>query len=170
VEEAGLESNEAQLAALRDRQAIIDTVVRYATGVDSRDWSAYRSCFCDEIEVDFTSWSGGEPQKLSADAWVSGVRAGLEGFDATQHSSTNHRVRQDGDQATCISAMQARHSLAGQADGGLYTLGGSYTNELERTPEGWRIRRCRLTVSWSQGSREIFVAAAKQAAAKQAEA
>ena len=37
-------SDEA-LHMLLDRQAISDTVIRYATGIDMRDWEAYEAQF-----------------------------------------------------------------------------------------------------------------------------
>lgn len=44
--------------ALEDRQAVIDVVVQYATGVDRHDWALYASCFTDPCEFDVSSWSG----------------------------------------------------------------------------------------------------------------
>ena len=34
---------------------ILETVYCYATGIDTRDWSLYRSIFLDEVEMDFLS-------------------------------------------------------------------------------------------------------------------
>ena len=47
--------DEDQLQFLLDRAAISDVQLRYATGVDTRDWRLFRSCFTDEIETDFSS-------------------------------------------------------------------------------------------------------------------
>jgi len=43
--------DENQLQFLLDRAAISDVLIRYATGVDTRDWPLLRSCFTDEIET-----------------------------------------------------------------------------------------------------------------------
>ena len=156
--------DQAQLQALLDRMAISDIVVRYATGIDMRDWAAYRSCFTDDVEIDFTSWSGGEPSTMKADDWVALVRATLSGFAATQHISTNHVITIDGDRATCVSYMQAQHYLPNAQGDNAFTLGGYYSNRLVRTADGWKIRGCRLTVTWSTGNRHVFDLAAQQAA------
>ena len=156
------------LQTLLDRQAISDTVIRYATGIDMRDWEAYRSCFTDEVDIDFTSWGGGEPQTMRGDDWAAGVRAGLSGFSATQHISTNHVITLDGDEATCVSYMQAQHYLPNAEGDNTLTLGGYYTNNLVRTDDGWRIRRCQLTVTWTTGNKHIFVLARERWAAMQA--
>ena len=157
------------LQMLLDHQAISDTVIRYATGIDMRDWDAYRSCFTDEVDIDFTSFGGGEPQTMRADQWVAGVRAGLSGFKATQHISTNHVITLDGDDATCVSYMQAQHYLPNDKGDSSLTLGGYYTNSLVRTGSGWRIRRCHLTVTWTTGNRHVFELARERYAAAQGE-
>lgn len=151
-----------------DRQAISDTVLRYATGIDMRDWEAYRSCFTDEVEIDFSSWSGGEPQVMRADDWTAAVCAGLSGFQATQHISSNHVIDVDGDEATCVSYMQAQHYLPNDEGDNTLTLGGYYTNTLVRIASGWRIRRCQLTVTWTTGNKHIFVLARERFAAMEA--
>ncbi|HCU99646.1 MAG: hypothetical protein CL897_02500 [Dehalococcoidia bacterium] len=157
------------LQHILDRQAISDTVLRYATGIDMRDWEAYRSCFTDEVEIDFSSWSGGEPQIMQADDWTAAVRAGLSGFQATQHISSNHVINFDSDEATCVSYMQAQHYLPNEEGDNTLTLGGYYTNTLVRTPAGWRIRRCQLMVTWTTGNKHIFVLAQERFAAMEAD-
>jgi hypothetical protein len=156
--------DEAKLTELLDRQAVGDVVSRYATGVDMRDWSAFRSCFCDEVEIDFSSWSGAPARTLPADDWVAGVRVGLSVFDATQHISANQSIALEGDRASCVSYVQAVHVLRGDGEGGVFVLGGYYTNHLVRTEAGWKIRSCRLTVTWTQGDRGVFERAARRGA------
>lgn len=149
--------DEASLKHLLDRQAISDVVIRYATGIDMLDWAAYRSCFTDPVEVDFTSFSGGEPRTIPADAWVAGVRSLQEGFQATQHISSNHVITfQGADEATCVSYMHAQHYLPNAYGDNTLTLGGHYTNRLDRGKDGWRIRKCQLTVTWTVGNMGIF--------------
>lgn len=144
------------LQELQDRQAIRDTVNGYATGIDLRLWDRYRECFAPEIEVDFESWSGAPAQTVSADGWVAGVKLGLSGFAATQHIITNHEIELDGDTAGCQANVQAQHYLPNDRCEDTFTLGGYYTHRLIRTAEGWRIRNCRLTVTWTRGDRALF--------------
>jgi hypothetical protein len=45
------------------RQDIADVLVRYASGIDGRDWELFRSCFADRCEVDYGdigSWHGAD--------------------------------------------------------------------------------------------------------------
>jgi hypothetical protein len=154
------------LEALVERQAVVDVVVRYATGIDMRDWTLYASCFTDPCEFDFSSWSGRPAAMLTPEQWTTGVRSLNGNFDSTQHLSTNHVVTFQGqDEATCVSYMHAQHwfsaeRLAELGHGGdearWCTLGGYYTNTLRRDGDGWRIRRCQLNVTWVTGDRSIF--------------
>jgi hypothetical protein len=148
--------DEAMLKKILDRMEISDTVIRYATGVDMRDWETYRSCFTDEIEIDFSSWSKDLSSRLKADDWVDMVRKTLTGFEATQHISSNHVIELNGDEATCTSYVQAQHYLPNNQGHNAYTLGGYYTNHLLRTPGGWKISKCKLTVTWTDGNRHVF--------------
>jgi len=141
---------------LCDRQEVLETVIRYAAGIDKRDWEAYRSCFTDEVEIDFTSWIGGTPSVFPAGRWVALVRRTLGGFTSTQHVSANQKVHVESNEATCVSDMQAEHFLPNDEIEHIYTIGGHYTNSLVRTPGGWKIRKCELTVTWTSGDRRLF--------------
>lgn len=149
--------NALTVETLLARAEISDVVHRYATGIDRRDWSLYRSCFADEVEIDFTSWNGLPPRTARADEWVEGVRNGLSGFDATQHVSSNHVHTIAGDEATCVSYMMALHHIVDGDERKMQAIGGYYTNQLRRWPDGgWRIHACKLTVTWERGDRALF--------------
>jgi hypothetical protein len=161
-----MSSSPAEATKLVDRQAIVDVVVQYATGVDRRDWELYASCFTDPCEFDFSGWRGEATMVMSPAEWAAKVRATNGNFDTTQHLSTNHVVTFDSaDAATCVSYMHAQHWYSAERLTALghptdqprwCTLGGYYTNSLVRTPDGWRIRRCQLDVTWVTGDLAIF--------------
>ena len=154
--------DEAKLRFLLDRTEISDVQLRYATGVDMRDWRLYRSCFTDEIETDFTSVFGGEPRRMKADEWVEFARRTINGLKATQHMITNHVITVSGDEATCVAYVQARHYLPSESGENEQAMFGYYTNRFVRTADGWKIRACKLTVNWSTGNFHIFTLARRQ--------
>jgi 3-phenylpropionate/cinnamic acid dioxygenase small subunit len=157
---------DSRLQWLIDRAQISDVQLRYATAVDLRDWKLFRSCFTDEVEVDFTSLFGGSgPRAVSADRWTEAARRTVGGLQATQHMITNHVITIEGDTATCVAYVQARHYLPNDKGDSLQTLGGYYTNHFVRTPEGWKIRRCKLTVTWNEGNWHVFELARNRLAA-----
>ncbi len=147
----------AGLKLLLDRAEISDVQLRYATGLDMRDWKLFRSCFADEIEVDFSSVFGGSgPRKITADRWTEAARRTISGLQATQHMITNHVITVEGDKALCVAYVQAQHYLPNDAGDSTQTMGGYYTNHFIRTPEGWKIKSCKLTLTWSKGNFHIF--------------
>lgn len=81
---------------------------------------------------------------------------------ATQHMITNHVITLEGDHATCVAYVQARHHLPNEkGDSDLVTYG-YYTNRLVRTVDGWKIRGRKLTVRWNEGNMHIFELARRQ--------
>ena len=157
------------LTYLIERQGVVDTVVKYATGIDLHQWDLYRTVFTDVCNYDFSSWNGSPAADISADAWVANVRGVNGNFDATQHISSNQVVTFENGtpssgRATCVSYMHAQHyfkpeTMAGFGHAGetnFCTLGGYYTNQLVRMDDMWKIARCKLTVTWETGDRTIF--------------
>lgn len=128
--------DEDKLQFLLDRTAISDVQLRYATGVDTRDWRLFRSCFTDEIETDFSSAAGSPPQRVKADDWVELVRRTINGMKATQHMITNQVITLNGDEATCVAYVQARHHLPNETGGSDQVMYGYYTNRFVRTAGG----------------------------------
>jgi hypothetical protein len=157
---------ETLLKELLDREAIRDLSRRYAMGIDLRDWAMYRSIFTDEIEADFTSWAGGDPAHLPADAWVEGVKR-LAGFQATQHMIVPYVVDFTGpDEATSLAYMYAQHFLPNDKGDNFLWIGGHYTNHVVRTASGWKFDKVKLTVGWTIGNRNIFDLANERSAAR----
>jgi hypothetical protein len=163
--------SESELRSLLDRAAISDVVHAYATGLDRRDWTLYRSIFTDTIEMDFQS-VGLRPGPYDADQWVADAKRLFAGFKATQHTSSNHVHDLRGDRATCISNMQAEHFVAREPDDDLedgadrWTIGGYYINDLVRTPDGWKLSKITLTVTWQTGNENLSQIALKRGRAK----
>ncbi len=151
--------DDAKLQLLLDRAEISDVQLRYATGLDTRDWVLFRSCFTDEIDTDFTSVFGGTPRKVKADRWADAARRSLSGLKATHHMITNHAITVNGDEALCIAYLQATHYLPNDTGDNTQTMGGYYTNHFARTPQGWKIRACKLTLTWTAGNFHIFTLA-----------
>ncbi|OBB17631.1 hypothetical protein A5761_09730 [Mycolicibacterium setense] len=148
---------ETRLQQLLDRTEISDVQLRYATGSDSRNWELLRSCFTDEIEVDFSSGFGSPVAQLKADDWVANVAPTMGALTATHHMITNHVISfADDDHATCVAYVQASHHNPNSTGDSDQTVYGYYTNEFVRTSSGWRIAKCKLTVSWMTGNFGIY--------------
>jgi hypothetical protein len=143
-----------------DRSAVLDVLARFAHGIDSRDWALYRSIFTDEVDVDYTSYRPGSRARMTADDWVDRARRLFPGLDATQHLLANAWVQSDGGAVRVRTSMRADHFL----DGARFTLGGSYVHLLTNGGDTWRISAVTLTVTWTEGDRQLLALAAERAA------
>ena len=150
----------AALQALADHQAIVDTIVRWASALDAKDWGAARACFTDEVETDYADLRGTGSERLSADAFVELRRTALERL-TTHHMSTNHVVTLDGDRATYASAMLIHRLDPGRERDNTFDTLAHYTHVLVRTTHGWRITRVRQAVAWNRGNAAIHAGAAR---------
>ena len=123
-----------------DRMEIVEVTVRMAWLADRRDWDQLVGVFADEVDLDYTSLTGGDPVRLSRGDLVAGWRTGLGGLDATQHLVSNHLVEVDGDRAVATAQFQAVHVLANPHGDPTWTLGGHYRFGLTRQADGASVR------------------------------
>ena len=129
-------SNENNVA---DRIALQDVMLKYAAGVDERDFDLYASCFMENVEVvDF-----GEAPINGRDEWVEYVKGALDNYGPTQHMLGPQLATVDADNAHCRTDVQALHYLK-QPEGEILTLWATYETDMVRTDEGWKISRHRL--------------------------
>lgn len=142
-----------------DKLAVIETIYRYALGIDTKDFDLYRSIFADEVAIDFSSYNGGEPATMSGDQWVAGVRPLFTGLAATQHTMTNPLPEVHSSTATCRMYMQAHHVYDPDDPESWFTIGGYYDDELVRSPngpDGWLLSGVKLTLLWRRGDPAIM--------------
>ncbi len=151
-----------------DYNEIVRRRYEYAFSIDTRDWDLHRSIFTDQIEMDFSSYSGTAGSKLAADDWVAGLKPLFSGLDASHHVMTNPMVDIDGDRAELRMYMSAEHFLQNDAGSFDFTIGGYYHDRLLRTESGWRICAVTLKVFWSRGNRHIMELARQRGLAHQA--
>ena len=122
-----------------DRIALQDVMLKYAAGVDERDFDLYASCFMENVEVlDF-----GEDPINGRDEWVEYVKVALDNYGPTQHMLGPQLATVDGNNAHCRTDVQALHYLK-QPEGEILTLWATYETDMVRTDEGWKISKHRL--------------------------
>jgi hypothetical protein len=83
------------------RQEIAELQVRYATGIDRRDWDLFRTCFTDDCVADYGDigvWHGTD----EITAWMDQAH---QGAGHTLHRITNHAVAVDGDWYGTLDAI-----------------------------------------------------------------
>lgn len=138
----------SDLDELLDKQAITETCYRYGIALDSRDWATLRTCFTEDAKA---IYRGLEPCQNYQDI-EDRCRAVLEPLTASQHLIGNVTVELEGDEAACVSYLQAQHVKAGTPGGDNYIIAGRYDDRLVRTADGWRMSERRLEILWTDGN------------------
>ena len=137
-----------------DRERVIDTVLRFGSALDDRDWDVLHHCLMPELDVDYSSFRGTPPGRLSADEFVSLRKSGLAGL-VTQHLSVGHRVEIHDDAASCRCDFVIRRWPEAPADSRFLHSYGYYQYVLRRAPHGWRISAITQVVRRSEGDRSL---------------
>jgi SnoaL-like domain len=122
-----------------DRQEISDLLVRYATGIDRRDWLLFRTVFTDDCRLDYGEigvWNGVDEVTNFMDQ--THAMAGH-----TMHRLTNQAIAVAGDKASARTYVDAV-IMFGDNQAGVNALG-FYDDEIVRSADGWRIARRRFT-------------------------
>jgi 3-phenylpropionate/cinnamic acid dioxygenase small subunit len=122
-------------ATRTDHDLITDVLVRYATGIDTKDWSLFRTCFTDDVQADYGDDVGSWSDVDAITEYMTVMHADM--MD-TKHRLTNFVIEIDGDSATASTYV---HAVLVVTNDPLtwYEPVGRYEDRLVRTPDGWRI-------------------------------
>ncbi len=156
------------------RAAMIDNYNRYAEGLDTKNWPLVRSCFCDEILIDYGQISaptGAPDVPRRADDWMAVLQGVINGFDFTRHAITNHRFELSPRGLRCRAYLSAGHVIypdvnapsVGPED--IVTVVGEYCNTYSFEGGDCRICASELHVSHTEGNVALLAMAMERAAA-----
>jgi SnoaL-like domain len=146
------ETPEQRLIRLTDQTAIYDLMMRFGRGLDQKDWPLYRSCFGNRLTLDFSRMTGEPAQMVDADLFVDFARLRQRSHFAF-HQYANFQVSVDGDRASCVLSMVARHRIPQSGNGEpLNVFIGWYDNEFVRGPDGWKISVLRTPLQRVEGN------------------
>ena len=122
-----------------DEHDIAKVLLRYATGIDRRDWELFRTCFTEDVVAEY---EGIDPWR-GVDEITESMITSHADMGHTMHRLSNLAITVDGDTAMARSYVDAI-LMAADGQTGLNPRG-FYDDELVRTPNGWRIARRRFT-------------------------
>mgnify|MGYP003700406985 CR=1 FL=1 len=127
--------SEMTVVTLLEEAKIEKVLNRYATALDSRNWSELAEVFAPDATANYQGiglCNGlGEIVEL--------VKSVLGQCGPTQHLLGNVDVQVNGSEAQARCYLQAIHVGIGDYEGQILTVWGEYRDELRRTPAGWRI-------------------------------
>jgi hypothetical protein len=153
--------DEAALQRLLDRQAIEDTLYKYAATIDVKDYDGLRSVFTDDVTAQYA----GAPEIHGADTLVSWISE-MSPTQTFQHHLVNvYEVEIDGDEARTYT-YHTSHQVDGATPDKVYLIVGRYRDVLRRVGGTWLIADKRMEVGWME-QREYSQSAAVAAEAEQ---
>jgi hypothetical protein len=122
-----------------DEAAIINVLTRYATGIDRCDWALFRTCWTDEVDLDY----GDVGHFTDPDALTTLFSQIHDPMGPTYHRLTNFVVTVDegGDVATARTYVHAVLMMTTEPNSMWVEAVGHYDDELLRTAGEWRIRK-----------------------------
>ena len=136
--------DDVAVARMLDERAVRLVMLRYARGVDGRDWAQVRGCFAPDAFIVGTRQSG------VRDEYVPHLTAGVEHFGVTMHTIGNQWVEIDGDIARTETDLVARHFADPEGRNEVLVLGVRYDDRLQRTADGWVVTHREVRQLWSR--------------------
>lgn len=144
-----------------DKIAVIETLYRFAAGIDLKDKELLSTAFADDAVSDFgpaAAKVGFEYPVLSGKATiVSALSEALSQLDTT-HTVSNPRVSVEGDTARIDALVEAQH-VPRNDPSRHYLMKNRYDVELVRQDTGWVIKRNTVDNVWRSGDPSVLVAA-----------
>jgi uncharacterized protein len=120
---------------------------------DGRDWPGLRKLFADEVDLDYTSATGGKPGPVKGDELIAGWQTGLERYKQTKHNFSPAEIEIEGDRATGRFTGQATHARDAGSKQVRWSCGGDYEFRFLRTGQEWKVSAARFNLKWEQGER-----------------
>jgi SnoaL-like protein len=126
------------MQSAEDERRIVALINRYATGLDTADWTLLRSCWADEVDVDYgtgETWSSAD----ALNAFMEHFHTGL----TTMHMNTNFVISDAGDgRATGRTYFRA---LLLHSDGSPFLrASGWYDDCFVKMGSEWKITKRRI--------------------------
>jgi ketosteroid isomerase-like protein len=153
--------DEQAIQRLIDRQAIEDTLYKYAATIDLKDYDGLRTVFTDDVVAQYA----GAPEIQGADTLVSWIREMSQSQGFQHHFVNVYEVDIDGDEAKTYT-YHTSHQIDPSEPDTVYVIVGRYRNVLHKVDGRWLIADKRMEVGWME-KREYSQAVAVAAESEQ---
>jgi hypothetical protein len=142
-----------------DKLAVVETLYRFAAGIDLRDDALLASAFAPDAISDFrlaAAKAGFEYPVLEGRDVIVAALSGSLGQVDTTHSVSNPRVSLNGDNAHLEALVEAQHVL--KSDPALhYLMKNRYDVDLVKLGEAWVIHRVTVDNVWRTGDPAVLM-------------
>ena len=148
---------------LTDREAAIDSIIRFVTSLDSGDEDVCASSMTDDIVMDLTPFAKAgmnipviNGKAAAVNQLMTAVGTALD----TTHMATNIRCTVKGDSAELTCTVLAQHFRKGE---GLKSEcqenvlhGNLYKATIVREGDLWKANYLTITPAWTQGNHDVM--------------
>jgi hypothetical protein len=132
-----------------ERRAIVETLLRYCTAIDTRDWELLGDVFLPNARVDYRGAGGPILSGAEVPSWL---EQRMAGFQILQHFLSNVQVSQEGEIVRSSAYVLAVHGYSdSEGEMRFFDLGGEYQDRLVETSAGWRVSERALVTRWVRG-------------------
>lgn len=134
-------------AGVEDRLAVSDTLLRYCSSVDTKDFDTVRSLFADDATASY----GGSDWIQGADTIVAWLRAMTADQSYQHHLLSVYHVDLDssGDEATALSYLVS-HQVGTADPDTVVQLVSRYYDTLRRVEGTWQITKKEYVIGWAE--------------------
>lgn len=130
---------------LLDRQRIQDTLYRYASTIDVKDFPRLRELFVDDAVGQY----GDAPPIHGADAIVAWIDSMTADSTWQHHKLTVYHVDIDGDEATALTYHTSHQTTVADPDV-VTVIVARYRDVLRRVGDGWKIAEKVFEIGWAE--------------------
>lgn len=133
---------------LLDRQRIQDTLYRYASTIDVKDFARLRALFVDDAVGQY----GDAPPIQGADAIVAWIDSMTTDCAWQHHKLTVYHVDIDGDVATALTYHTSHQTTVADPET-VTVIVARYRDVLRRVGDGWKIADKVFEIGWVEQRR-----------------
>jgi ketosteroid isomerase-like protein len=139
----------AAFHALKDRIDVTDVLYRYASTIDSKDYTTLRSVLADDL------WAQYGPMEplVGADQVMSFIIQYTKTAIWQHHLLSVYHVDVDGDRAKALVYHTSRQMFEEDPET-MNLLVARYHNELRREPSGWKISKLVFERVWAEQGKD----------------
>ena len=134
---------ESAVRGLLDRQRIEDTLYRYASTIDTKDFTRLRELFVDDAVGTY----GDAPSIHGADAIVAWIDEMTRDRVWQHHKLTVYHVDVDGDEAKALT-YHTSHQIAEADPNTVIVIVARYHDVLRRVGDDWKIADKVFDIGW----------------------
>lgn len=144
---------------ISDKLAVVETLYRFAAGIDLRDRELLSSAFAENAVSDFrpaAAKAGFEyPVLKGRNTIVEALLSSLSSLDTT-HSISNPRVTLEADTA-CVDVLVEAQHVSRKDAASLYLMKNRYEVVLTRRGTRWEIENVTVDNVWRTGNPSVLV-------------